>query len=64
MPNSIPRSASDFIIPGEPFIVADILSELGERTIIFASRRNLNDLSQSSSLYFDSTFKTISEIFY
>ncbi|KAF0987186.1 hypothetical protein HZS_6232 [Henneguya salminicola] len=71
MPHLFQRSASDLIIPnqlkitmrGKPFRVADILSESGERTIIFASRRNINYLSQSSSIYFDTIFKTVPQIF-
>ncbi|KAF0985436.1 hypothetical protein HZS_5056, partial [Henneguya salminicola] len=59
MPYAFPRSAADLIIPnifkntfrGEPFTVADILSEPGERTIIFAARRNLNYFSKNSSIY-------------
>ncbi|KAF0990923.1 hypothetical protein HZS_4991 [Henneguya salminicola] len=68
----IPRCASDLIIPnefkntfiGKPFTVADILPESEERTVIFSSRRNLNYFSQSSSMYFDATFKTVAEIFF
>ncbi|KAF0988641.1 hypothetical protein HZS_526 [Henneguya salminicola] len=71
MPYPFPRSASDRIIPNEfkntfrveLFAVADISSESGERTVIFASRRNLNYLSQSNSIYFDATFKTVLQIF-
>ncbi|KAF0992011.1 hypothetical protein HZS_7576 [Henneguya salminicola] len=48
----------------KPFVVADILPESGERTIIYASRRNLNYSSQSSSIYFDDTFKIVPEFFY
>ncbi|KAF0985854.1 hypothetical protein HZS_4904 [Henneguya salminicola] len=71
MPYPFPRSASDLIIPhefknifrGEPSTVTDILFESDERTIIFASRRNLNYFSQSSSIYFEAIFKTVHEIF-
>ncbi|KAF0992972.1 hypothetical protein HZS_4221 [Henneguya salminicola] len=66
------RSASILIISDEfkntfrkePFTVADILSGSGEKTIIIASRRNLNYLSQSSSIYFDATFKTVPQNFH
>ncbi|KAF0987693.1 hypothetical protein HZS_6870 [Henneguya salminicola] len=72
MPHSFPRCASDLIIPnefintfrGEPFMVAEVLCESGKRTTIFASRRNLNYLSQFSSIYFDATFKTVTQIFF
>ncbi|KAF0987885.1 hypothetical protein HZS_6227 [Henneguya salminicola] len=67
MPYPFPRSASDLIIPnefkntfrGEPFAVADILSESGERTIIFASRRNLNYLSQIHATNFTPTIPCV-----
>ncbi|KAF0988895.1 LOW QUALITY PROTEIN: hypothetical protein HZS_5164 [Henneguya salminicola] len=70
-PYPFPRRTSDLIIPdefkitfrGESLMVSHILSESGEQTIIFASRRNLNYLSQSSSIYFDATFKTVPQIF-
>ncbi|KAF0986347.1 hypothetical protein HZS_3676 [Henneguya salminicola] len=71
MPYPFSRNASDLIIPnefkntfsGELFAVVNILSESRERTVIFASNRNLNYLSQSSSIYFDATFKTVPQIF-
>ncbi|KAF0993389.1 hypothetical protein HZS_8172 [Henneguya salminicola] len=65
------KHASYIIIPyefqntlrGESFLFSDLMSESGERTIILVSRRNINYLSQSSSIYLDATFLTVSEIF-
>ncbi|KAF0985894.1 LOW QUALITY PROTEIN: hypothetical protein HZS_1520, partial [Henneguya salminicola] len=36
----------------------------GERYILFATPRQLNILSRISNIYFDSTFKSVPEIFY
>ncbi|KAF0985757.1 hypothetical protein HZS_313, partial [Henneguya salminicola] len=47
---------------GELFAFEVIWSVSVERTIIFASKSNLNYLSQISSIYFDATFKTIPQI--
>ncbi|KAF0988143.1 hypothetical protein HZS_3387 [Henneguya salminicola] len=58
MPYPFPKRASDFIISDELKNTFRV-----ERIIIFASRRNLNYFSQSSSIYFDGTFKTVLQIF-
>ncbi|KAF0990926.1 hypothetical protein HZS_3013 [Henneguya salminicola] len=68
---SFSNKCPNLIIPNEfkntfrrkPFAVGDILSESGKRTVIFASRRNLNYFSQSSRIYFDATFKTVPQFF-
>ncbi|KAF0986139.1 hypothetical protein HZS_1186, partial [Henneguya salminicola] len=64
MPYPFRISDSDRIIPnefkntlrGEPFTAADILFESGERTIIFASRRNQNYFPETRRIYFYATF--------
>ncbi|KAF0991677.1 hypothetical protein HZS_3486 [Henneguya salminicola] len=48
----------------ENFLLYDGLENDGERFILFATPRQLIILSRSSNSYFDSTFKSVPEIFY
>ncbi|KAF0989625.1 hypothetical protein HZS_530 [Henneguya salminicola] len=48
----------------ENFQLYDGLENDGERFILFATPRQLNILSRGSNSYFDSTFKSVPEIFY
>ncbi|KAF0986407.1 hypothetical protein HZS_3444 [Henneguya salminicola] len=65
LPLPIPSDAAPFIIPeqykisfrNENFLLYDGLENDGERFIFFATPRQLNILSRSSNIYFDSTFK-------
>ncbi|KAF0986762.1 hypothetical protein HZS_2321 [Henneguya salminicola] len=71
-PLTIPLDAAPFIIPeqykisfrNENFLLYDGLENNGERFILFAIPRQLNILSQSFNVYFDSPFKSVPEIFY
>ncbi|KAF0986233.1 hypothetical protein HZS_8130, partial [Henneguya salminicola] len=47
-----------------PITIPSDVENDGERFILFATPRQLNILSRSSNIYFDSTFKTVPEIFY
>ncbi|KAF0985537.1 hypothetical protein HZS_3757 [Henneguya salminicola] len=59
LPLSLPSDAAHLILPEQYKIKND-----GERFILFATPRQLNILSRSSNIYFDSTFKSVPEIFY
>ncbi|KAF0987020.1 hypothetical protein HZS_7160, partial [Henneguya salminicola] len=48
----------------ENFLLYDGVENDGERFILFATPHQLNILSRSSNIYFDSTFKSVPEIFY
>ncbi|KAF0985904.1 hypothetical protein HZS_3195 [Henneguya salminicola] len=72
MPYPFPISAFDLIIPdefkstfrGKTIHGCGYFARIRRKNYyIFASRRNLNYLSQSSSIYFDDTFKTVTKIF-
>ncbi|KAF0985358.1 hypothetical protein HZS_6093, partial [Henneguya salminicola] len=69
---TIPSYAAHFIIferykisfRNENFILYGGPENDEERFILFATPRQLNILSRSSNIYFDSTFKSVPEIFY
>ncbi|KAF0989318.1 hypothetical protein HZS_7078 [Henneguya salminicola] len=74
--NSLQRNSSvrcsPLIIPeqykisfrNKNFLLYDGVEIEGERFILFATTRQLNILSWSSNIYFDSTFKSVPKIFY
>ncbi|KAF0985542.1 hypothetical protein HZS_6353, partial [Henneguya salminicola] len=72
LPLTLPSDAAHLIIPGqykislrnENFLLYDGVENDGERFILIATPRQLNILSCSSNIYFDSTFKSVPEIFY
>ncbi|KAF0987057.1 hypothetical protein HZS_5888 [Henneguya salminicola] len=71
LPLTLSSDAAPFIIPEqykisfriENFLLYDGVENDGEGFILFATPRQLNILSRSSNIYFDSTFKTVPEIF-
>ncbi|KAF0985957.1 hypothetical protein HZS_7379 [Henneguya salminicola] len=72
LPLSLPSDAAHLIIPeqylislrNKNFLLYDGVENNEERFILFATPRQLNILSRSFNIYFDSTFKSPSEIFY
>ncbi|KAF0985852.1 hypothetical protein HZS_5331 [Henneguya salminicola] len=72
LPLSLPSNAAHLIIPerykisfrNANFLLYNGVEKDGERFILFATPRQLNILSRSSNIYFDSTFKSVPEIFY
>ncbi|KAF0985289.1 hypothetical protein HZS_5778 [Henneguya salminicola] len=69
---SLPSNATHLIIPEQykinfrnaNFLLYNGVENDGERFILFATPRQLNILSRSSNIYFDSTFKSVPELFY
>ncbi|KAF0986377.1 hypothetical protein HZS_4704 [Henneguya salminicola] len=72
LPLSLLSDAAHLIIPeqykisfrNENFLLYDGVENDGVRFILFATPRQLNILSRSSNIYFNSTFKSVPEIFY
>ncbi|KAF0985947.1 hypothetical protein HZS_368 [Henneguya salminicola] len=72
LPLSLPPDAAHLIIPeqykislrNENFLLYGGVENDGERFILFATSRQLTILSRGSNIYFDSTFKSVPEIFY
>ncbi|KAF0985307.1 hypothetical protein HZS_3626, partial [Henneguya salminicola] len=72
LPLSLPPDAVPLIIPeqykislrNENFLLYDGVENDVERFILFAGPHQPNILSLSSIIYFDSTFKSVPEIFY
>ncbi|KAF0986289.1 hypothetical protein HZS_6661 [Henneguya salminicola] len=69
---SLPSDAAPLILPEQykisfrnvNFILYDDLANDGERFILLATLHQLNIISFSSNIYFDSTFKSVPEIFF